>query len=304
MMENIEIKIKSVNISDTEGRKFAVEQIRVESNGIVNDYRSGKFSSKICILDVRNLNPESQENNGEKSDYGLLGEHLSYESQQTITPRIFDYIFGEEVVLEVIQESEHHQELEKTTTKKPVYCRVIQSGIIRQNEIMHFDPKTFTIKIITLSDRAFSGEYEDRSGPKIKNMVINYFNQIQRLFQIETEIIPDDATTLETLIEATVAQKFDIIITTGGTGIGPKDITIETLRPMLKKEIPGIMEFVRMKYGAENPNALLSLSLAGVIDQTLVYALPGSVKAVNEYMNEILKTLIHLLYMLHGIDVH
>ena len=73
---------------------------------------------------------------------------------------------------------------------------------------------------------------------------------------------------------------------------------------MLDKEIPGIMEMIRMKYGAEKPNALLSRGVAGVVGQSLVYTLPGSVKAVQEYMTEILKTMQHLIFMLHGIDAH
>jgi molybdopterin biosynthesis enzyme MoaB len=73
---------------------------------------------------------------------------------------------------------------------------------------------------------------------------------------------------------------------------------------LLDKEIPGIMESIRMKYAAEKPNALLSRGVAGVMGTTLVYTLPGSVKAVNEYMEEILKTLRHLFYMLYGLDAH
>jgi molybdopterin biosynthesis enzyme MoaB len=73
---------------------------------------------------------------------------------------------------------------------------------------------------------------------------------------------------------------------------------------MLEKEIPGIMEQIRMKYGAEKPNALLSRGVAGTIGNSIVYTLPGSVKAVNEYMTEILKTYEHLVYMIHGLDTH
>ena len=94
------------------------------------------------------------------------------------------------------------------------------------------------------------------------------------------------------------------MITTGGTGIGPKDFTPDVIRPMLDKEIPGLMDHIRLKYGAEKPNALISRSIAGVMGNTLVFALPGSVKAVNEYMEEILKSFWHMIYMLHGIDSH
>ncbi|MDD3962656.1 MAG: hypothetical protein PHT77_12440, partial [Bacteroidales bacterium] len=72
----------------------------------------------------------------------------------------------------------------------------------------------------------------------------------------------------------------------------------------IDKEIPGIMEMIRMKYGAEKPNALLSHGVAGVMGKTLVYAMPGSVKAVKEYTVEILTTMKHLFFMIHGIDNH
>jgi molybdenum cofactor synthesis domain-containing protein len=100
------------------------------------------------------------------------------------------------------------------------------------------------------------------------------------------------------------ATNYNIVITTGGTGIGPRDITVETIRPLMTKEIPGIMEFIRIKYGAEKPNSLLSRGIAGVTGKSLIYTLPGSVRAVEEYMNEIVKTLKHTIYMQYGVDKH
>jgi molybdopterin adenylyltransferase len=73
---------------------------------------------------------------------------------------------------------------------------------------------------------------------------------------------------------------------------------------MLDKEIPGIMEMIRVRYGTEKPNALLSRGVAGLMGSSFIYTLPGSVRAVNEYMNEIIKTMEHLVYMLHGLDSH
>jgi molybdopterin biosynthesis enzyme MoaB len=73
---------------------------------------------------------------------------------------------------------------------------------------------------------------------------------------------------------------------------------------MLDKQIPGIMELIRVKYGLKKPNALLSRGVAGTMGKTIVYTLPGSVKAVSEYLSEITKTMEHTLYMLHGIDKH
>jgi molybdenum cofactor synthesis domain-containing protein len=116
-------------------------------------------------------------------------------------------------------------------------------------------------------------------------------------------LIPDETDILKDLL-IDAGKQYNIIITTGGTGIGPRDITIETVTPLLTKEIPGIMEFIRIKYGAEKPNALLSRAVAGITGKALIYTLPGSVRAVDEYMTEILKTLKHTIYMQFGIDKH
>jgi molybdopterin adenylyltransferase len=164
-------------------------------------------------------------------------------------------------------------------------------------------PEKLEILIITLSDRASSGEYEDLSGPKVKELVSAYFSSIGWEYSVELTLIPDDSAKLKELLE-NGSSLYNIVITTGGTGIGPRDITVETVKPLLNKEIPGIMEFIRMKYGSEMPNALLSRGIAGIMGLSLVYTLPGSVRAVEEYMTEILKTLKHTVYMQYGIDKH
>jgi len=164
-------------------------------------------------------------------------------------------------------------------------------------------PGKYKILVITLSDRAYRGEYEDKSGPRIREMAEEFFIKLNASCSVSNTLIPDDPEMLrEKILSSTVDH--DIIFTTGGTGIGPRDITPETIKPMLTRELPGVMEFIRMKYGAELPGALISRSIAGLIGRCLIYTLPGSVKAVNEYMNEILRTMEHTLMMLHGIDKH
>jgi molybdopterin adenylyltransferase len=164
-------------------------------------------------------------------------------------------------------------------------------------------PGELEVLVITLSDRASKGEYEDLSGPRISNLVQEHLESLNIKSTITGVLIPDDREELREIINVS-GSNFNIIFTTGGTGIGPRDITVETIKPLLTKEIPGIMEYIRVKYGAEKPNALLSRGVAGLIGTTLIYTLPGSVKAVNEYMEEILKTLLHTLQMLYGIDSH
>jgi len=164
-------------------------------------------------------------------------------------------------------------------------------------------PSKLNILIITLSDRAYRGEYEDMSGPRIKEILIDYFKDREQTYNINIKLIPDDSAILKDIL-INAETVYNLIITSGGTGIGPRDITVETVKPLLKKEIPGIMEYIRVKYGSQKPNALLSRGVAGIIGNSLIYTIPGSVKAADEYMTEILKTLNHTILMQHGIDTH
>ena len=164
-------------------------------------------------------------------------------------------------------------------------------------------PEKYEVLIITLSDRAHRGEYKDLSGPKIRERISEYFSSIGWEVNITLTLIPDEEDILRELLTS-AGSVYNIVITTGGTGIGPRDITIETVVPLLSREIPGIMEFIRIKYGTLKPNALLSRGVAGILGKALIYTLPGSLKAVEEYMEEILKTLQHTVYMQYGIDTH
>jgi molybdopterin adenylyltransferase len=188
--------------------------------------------------------------------------------------------------------------------KEGIFARVIRGGNLKAGNLMNYQPKIINIHIITLSDRASAGEYADKSGPRIKNIAEIFFSAINRKITFTTHLIPDDQEQLTGLIKKAISEKADVIFTTGGTGIGPRDITPETVRPILDKEIPGIMELIRVKYGMEKPAALLSRGIAGVSGKTLIYCLPGSVKAVTEYCHEILPTIEHSIYMLEGIDSH
>jgi len=164
--------------------------------------------------------------------------------------------------------------------------------------------ESINILVITLSDRASRGIYEDLSGPEIGSMISAFFQDRGIPVIIQNSLIPDDPEQLRALITEARQADIQVIFTTGGTGLGPRDFTPDVIHSMLDKEIPGVMEMIRVKYGMKKPNALVSRSIAGVIGQMLVYALPGSVKAVREYCTEILPTILHSLKMIHGTDDH
>jgi molybdenum cofactor synthesis domain-containing protein len=188
--------------------------------------------------------------------------------------------------------------------KEGIFCRVLSPGILHAGMELEYHPKIFRAMVITLSDRASSGEYEDKSGPRVKELLASHFQTLNRQSSIDSHLIPDDPHALEELLHKAKEELFDLVITTGGTGIGPRDFTPDVVKSMLDKEIPGIMELIRIKYGSEKPAALLSRSVAGILGKSLIFTLPGSVKAVNEYMSEISKSIMHMTYMLHGLDSH
>jgi len=163
-------------------------------------------------------------------------------------------------------------------------------------------PEKFKVLVITLSDRAHRGEYTDRSGPAVVKYVRYAMSSAGWDCDISTAVLPDDAVILRKTMEE--ASGMDLIITTGGTGIGPRDVTVDVIKPLLTREIPGIMELIRVKYGMKNPNALISRSVAGIAGKTLIYTLPGSVKAVHEYRADIDRTMEHTFYMMYGVDRH
>jgi len=121
---------------------------------------------------------------------------------------------------------------------------------------------------------------------------------------VEGTLLPDDAEGLRAALVEARDRGTHAVFTTGGTGAGPRDNTPEVVIELADKVIPGIMELIRMKYGADKPCALLSRTVAGVMGSTAVYTLPGSTKGVDEYMGEILKSFEHLICVIQGFDAH
>jgi molybdenum cofactor synthesis domain-containing protein len=157
--------------------------------------------------------------------------------------------------------------------------------------------------VITLSDRAARGEYEDLGGPRIQERLERHFRDSVSCV-IARDIFADDAAPLHGALESARDSGVHVVFTTGGTGLGPRDIAPDVVLRLADRTIPGIMEHIRLKYGAERPLALLSRSVAAFIGSTLIYTLPGSPRAVDEYLDEILKTMDHVLCVVHDLRPH
>jgi molybdenum cofactor synthesis domain-containing protein len=154
----------------------------------------------------------------------------------------------------------------------------------------------FSVGIITISDKGAAGTREDLSGPEIKNIIVSLPAEVK-----EYEIVPDSKDLIANkLKEWTDNKGIDLIITTGGTGVSPRDVTPEATREVIEKEIPGMSEVMRMESLKKTPHAMISRAVVGIRHHSLIVNLPGSPKAVKENLQAILPALPHTLSKLKG----
>jgi len=155
-----------------------------------------------------------------------------------------------------------------------------------------------TAGILTVSDRSFRGEREDRGGPALKSVAAAMG------WRIAAEaVVPDEIEVIQkTILNWTDDKEIDLVLTTGGTGIGPRDATPEATRGLLEKELPGLMEFVRFQSARKTPLAALSRAVAGVRKKSLIVNLPGSPEGAKECLGFILDIIPHALSVLRGQD--
>lgn len=307
-----EKKIISVNISEEKGViKTPRESIELNELGIIDDAHRGKWHRQISLLAQEDIDMFSeQETSGREFLPGEFAENITTTGIDYKGISILDRFKVGDVELEVTQIGKKchgdgcaiYVEVGKCVMPKSgIFTRVINGGEISKGDDFEYCPRPLKTKVITLSDRASAGEYQDQSGPAITNILVNHFAGKRWHAEFSSVIIPDEETALLSELNKCSEENVDIIFTTGGTGIGPRDITPEVIEKYSDKTIPGIMDYIRNKFGETIPSALLSRSVAAVKGTTLIYSLPGSVKAVKEYTNEITKTLEHAILMVHGL---
>lgn len=156
----------------------------------------------------------------------------------------------------------------------------------------------FNAGIITVSDKGSQGKREDKSGPAIAEMLAGAAIEIKH-----TLIIPDEVDRIQkAIIQFADMEKLDLILTTGGTGVSPRDLTPDATLKVIDKEVPGMAEAMRIASSKITPHAMISRAVAGIRGRSLIINLPGSPKGAKENLAAVLPALQHAIEKIKGDD--
>ena len=305
--------VVSVNISTRTGTcKEPVPQICINETGIEGDAHAGTWHRQVSLLASEQIDHFGKRL-GRTFAPGEFAENITTRGIVVSSATVADRFTIGEAELEVTQIGKkchgdgcaiYQQVGQCVMPREGIFCRVIRGAAVAPGDTIILRRRTLTCRVITLSDRAYTGIYADRSGPRVLEFLKDFCGEAHWQPVLTSEILPDDPDRLRKALLAARGDGLDLVITTGGTGIGPRDCTPDVVTELAEKHIPGIMDHIRLTCGTRNPNALLSRSVAAVLGSTLVWALPGSVRAVEEYLPELLKTLEHAVFTLRGLDTH
>lgn len=150
--------------------------------------------------------------------------------------------------------------------------------------------------VITVSDRGAAGQREDQSGPEIERMLRAVGAEVTR-----RTVIPDESRLIrDTLVDWADRQRIDLIITTGGTGVSPRDVTPDATLDVIEKQVPGMAEAMRRESHSITPHALISRAVVGIRGRTLIINLPGSPRGARENLTVLLPALPHAIEKIRG----
>lgn len=302
-------KIKAICISEIRGiQKTEIQEADIQVDwGIAGDAHGGKWHRQVSLLGFEKI--EDFKARGAEINFGAFGENLVVEGYDlSKLPVGTRFRIGEEVLLELTQigkECHSHCEIYKKMgdcimPREGVFTEVIQGGHIKKGDkvemILPEKDRPFTAAVITLSDKGFAGEREDKSGPLIKDMLEEAGYKV-----IETMLLPDEKAGLQRqLMRLADQRQVNLILTTGGTGFAPRDITPEATVAVCDRMARGIAEAIRGYSMTITKRAMLSRAESGIRKGSLIVNLPGSPKAVKESLEYILPELSHGLGILRG----
>ena len=299
-------KIRAVCISPEKGtvKRPADSAVLVRDFGIEHDAHAGKWHRQVSLLSWDSV-AEFNRKGGGVTD-GDFGENLLVEGIDLKGLPVGSVLKTGTAVLRITQigkECHSDCEIRRRTgdcimPREGVFAEVLEGGEIRPGDAVTAqlpDPdRPFRAAVITLSDKGARGERKDESGPAAAEMLKDAGYEI-----IETVLLPDEPERLKReLCRLTDQRQADLIVTSGGTGFSPRDLTPEATMAVADRNAPGIAEYIRMRSMELTKRAMLGRGVSVIRKQTLIINLPGSPKAVRESLGFVLDALDHGLKIL------
>lgn len=303
-------KIIGICISEKRGtqKKEIGEADVVKGWGIEGDAHGGNWHRQISLLSYEKI--EEFRAKGAEIGLGAFGENLIIEGYDFRSLPVGTRFRIGDVVLELTQigkECHSHCEIYKKMgdcimPREGVFTEVVTGGHIKNGDEVEMLPpekeRPFTAAVITLSDKGAAGEREDKSGPKIVEMISEAGYDVK-----ETLLLADEQRVLERqLIRLADQRQLNLILTTGGTGFSERDRTPEATIAVCDRMANGIADAIRNYSMTITKRAMFSRAVSGIRGKTLVVNLPGSPKAVQEALEFLLPELPHGLGILRGTE--
>ncbi len=274
--------------------------------GIEGDAHGGNWHRQVSLLSADKIAAFNAR--GANVQPGAFGENLVVEGFDFRALPVGTLLRCGDVLLEMTQigkECHSHCEIYKRMGEcimptQGVFARVLEPGEIRVGDEMEIQPRTeprpWQAAVITLSDKGAKGERRDESGPAIAKRLTEAGYEV-----VEQLLLADEAAPLKAqLMRLADQRQLDLVLTTGGTGFGPRDITPEATLAVAHRNAPGIAEAMRAASLAITPRAMLSRAASVIRGKTLIINLPGSPKACMECMDVFLDTIPHAMGLLRG----
>lgn len=295
-------KIVAVSTSVDKGqrKKNVSEGLLIKNEGLQGDAHAGFAHRQVSLLATESIAKMTAK--GLTVGPGDFAENLTTQGIDLVSLAVGSRLqVGREAIIRVTQIGKechdrcaiYNQAGDCVMPREGIFAEVLRGGRVKIGDILAEKP-SYPFGVITASDKGSRGEREDLSGPALAELLLPWGDVI------DTVIVPDDRPVLAHTMRQMVNQGYAAIFTTGGTGMGPRDITPEATLEVIDRQVPGIAEAIRRETAAATAKAMLSRGMAGICRQTLIINLPGSPKAVAECFAVLEPVLDHALETLTG----
>lgn len=301
-------RIEAICMSEKRGvQKHPIQSVTLLADwGLEGDAHGGHWHRQVSLLSVEKI--EDFRRRGATVGYGAFGENLVVSGVDVSSLPVGTLLRIGPALLEMTQigkECHNHCAIYQVVgdcimPREGVFARVLEGGLIHVGDVVDIVPRAgkwpYQAAVITLSDKGSQGLREDTSGPVITKRLLDAGYDV-----VETLLLPDGKEKLKKeLCRLADQRQVDLILTTGGTGFSPRDVTPEATKEVAERDVPGIAEAMRAASMKITKHAMLSRAVSVIRGKTLIINLPGSPKACRECMDVFMDTIPHGLDLLRG----